>query len=447
MKKSRIKPEEIKLFSLFAFLFFINSLVLESNEVVATSGFISNVGISQILWVWAIVMVIVILSSGTYSIFVDKLDRRKLAISIFVIFSLVYLGFYYMFSIGVSEFVSYGMLAVVNEQQWMLFPLLIWAMANDLFSMSQTKRLFPILAFPAIVGGLVGNALTAYIGQISDDGFVLLILNAILIMLGALMLYLFLPKTSSESKKNDKSGNVLEIWKEGLEFINEVPSFRFLTISMILIGVAMNTITYLFLLDVVATYTDVGSIQSFYSVFKIINVGGVLLLQTGISAWLLNRIGFKSIFMFLPAALFISLLAALLVPNALSSTVLITGAIIGLFISNLTMVGIDEPARHAFEGFVPDQRRGRVSAFINGILIQLGSIISCGMIGLVVYGVGQGWIGEETGKQIYTILSLICAAGGILAMVHYRKHYDESSFNWRLKRRSRGKSILDDIDF
>jgi len=48
---NRIMPDERGRFLLLAVLFFLNSMILESNEVVATSGFISSIGVSQIVLV------------------------------------------------------------------------------------------------------------------------------------------------------------------------------------------------------------------------------------------------------------------------------------------------------------------------------------------------------------------------------------------------------------
>ncbi len=50
----RILPQERLRFTLLFALLFANALVLESNEIVATSGFVSDVGPGSLLWVWAI---------------------------------------------------------------------------------------------------------------------------------------------------------------------------------------------------------------------------------------------------------------------------------------------------------------------------------------------------------------------------------------------------------
>ena len=43
---------------------------------------------------------------------------------------------------------------------------------------------------------------------------------------------------------------------------------------------------------------------------------------------------------------------------------------------------VDIPARKAFEGLVPDERRGRVSAFLDGMLYSLGAVLGAMLLGV-----------------------------------------------------------------
>jgi len=59
---SREMASESVRFITMALLFFANAIVETSNEVVATSGFINNLGASHILWVWAAGAMVIILA-------------------------------------------------------------------------------------------------------------------------------------------------------------------------------------------------------------------------------------------------------------------------------------------------------------------------------------------------------------------------------------------------
>ena len=108
-----------------ALLLFINSLILESNEVVATSGFVSRVGPEQILWVWAVALLAGMISSGAYSLVVDRTRRERLATAVFLGFAVLYVALYGLFRLGAPDSVSYPLLTMVNEQQWLLLPMLL----------------------------------------------------------------------------------------------------------------------------------------------------------------------------------------------------------------------------------------------------------------------------------------------------------------------------------
>lgn len=441
----RILPGEPGRVLLLSFLLCINALVLESTEVVATSGFVSNVGVPQILAVWTTVMLIAMLASSGYVLVVDRVNRAGLGIGLFLIFSLIYTGFYLMFIVGAPDFLTYGLLAVITEQQWTLLPLLIWALANDTFTVSEAKRLFPLLSAMAFLGGVVGNALAAAIGQtLGSESYRLLLINAVLVLFGAGALLFSRSRLTTPPQHVSTHLPLHVVIREGIEFVRDVPAYRFLSIAMILMGLCLNTIEFQFLYDVATHYTDPGRLQTFYAIYKIASVPVLLLLQAWGAAWLLNHIGFKHIFALLPGGTFLALLLTMIWINPIG---IFTGAIVGSYVVRQMLAGIDQPARRAFQGLVPDQRRGRVSALMEGFLYPLGSVLSCAFIGSVLFGVSQGWLAPATGRLVYIGGALVCAAAALVAIQRFHTSYDKSMLSWRLKRRQHGRSILDQLEF
>lgn len=436
---SRINPNERGRFILLALLLFFNSMILESNEVVATSGFISTIGVPQILVVWAIDMTIVILTSGIYSLFVDNTDRRRLAVGLYFGFFIVYLALYTFFTLGQGSMFGYGILLVINDQQWLLFPLVIWALANDMFSISEAKRLFPMLGIAAFVGGMVGNAIAAATAQLVSANYMLLLLNAALILGAGTMLFFVLRRTTLSTRRSKSAEKVSDVLQEGLGFIREVPIFRYLTFAMILLGVGLNAIEFDFLRTVFSTYSDPGQLQTFYGTFKIAVAVGLLVLQGFVATWLLNRLGFKYIFVILPIIMLTGLIAAMLWPGIL-------GVVMGNYLVRVSKNGVDDPSIKAFQGLVPDERRGRVSAFMDGYLYPLGSIIGCAIVGSILLLSTLGVFSESTARTLYLLLAVLGAGTAVYLSSRIHLHYDASMLNWRLKRRKRG-SALADIEF
>ena len=143
----RIAPNERLRFFTLAMLLFINMIVVQSNGVVATSGFIANVGTGQLLLVWALDNFIIFSVSGAYSLFVDRVKRSNLTLMLFTLATAIYIIMYILFRIDAPDILTYSLLMLLSDQQWILFALAIWALANDIFTVAEGKRLFPLLAF------------------------------------------------------------------------------------------------------------------------------------------------------------------------------------------------------------------------------------------------------------------------------------------------------------
>ncbi len=426
-----------------ALLLFINSLILESNEVVATSGFVGRVGPEQIPWVWAVALLAGMIGSGAYSLVVDRTRRERLAIAVFLGFAVLYVALYGLFRLGAPDSVSYPLLMMVNEQQWLLLPMLMWALAGDLFSVAESKRLFPLLGMAALAGGIDGNLVTASLSQrlsqSTAGSVVLLLMNAAWLLLMTAILTLSSRRIKITTRQAAKSDKPLETLREGLAFIREVPSYRYLTLAMLLLGASLNVIEYQLIATMAQTHAGAASLEAFYATLRAARIVLMLLVQGLAAGWLLKRFGFKSVFFLMPVALLGGLLLAWLWPTLI-------GVVLGEYLSRITLQGIDEPSRRSFVGLVPDERRGRVSAFLDGYLYQLGSILSCGMVLAVLAAVRRNVLTPQMGRMVYTALALACAATALWALTRFRAHYDASMFNWRLRRRQR-KSVLDNIEF
>jgi MFS family permease len=118
---------------------------------------------------------------------------------------------------------------------------------------------------------------------------------------------------------------------------------------------------------------------------------------------------------------------------------------IAFIVSRLFYGTIDETSRKSFQALVPEERRGRVSIFMDSYIIAIGTIIGSVVVGIVVF------IGERNNIENYD-LSYITLAGvaagiAIWAIYKMRGEYDSSLLNWRMKRRQRRSSVLDKLEF
>lgn len=445
---NRIAPSERLRFVTLASLLFINAIVVQSNGVVATSGFIAKVGLQQLLIVWTIDNIVILIGSGLYSIFVDRMKRTDLMTILFSVAAVTYLVMYALFVLGAPSYLSYTLLMVLNDQQWILFGLAIWALANDTFSVSESKRLFPLMAVVALLGGIAGNALATGISWLAtqvpglEDGvrttYMLMLFNAALMAASAGLVVGVLRRLNIVTHQDRSSDGPVAIIKEGISFVQEIPAFRYLALSMLVVGFGLNTLQYQFFFSAEQVFSDPNALGAFYGAVRMVRMISLLLIQGLLTTWVLQNIGFRSVFIVLPVVMLGALVAPILLPGIIAIT-------IGDYLVRITMDGVDESARQSFIGLVPDERRGRVNAFFNGYLYPIGSIASCGLIGLTIYLEGNGVFPEGFAATFYLTIAALLVASAIYSVRRLRANYDSSLLNWRLRRRKRG-SVLSNLD-
>jgi len=226
----------------------------------------------------------------------------------------------------------------------------------------------------------------------------------------------------------------------GFDVIWNVPLFRYLGLAMLLVGLAFTIVEYHFLFSVDRSFTaDPLKFQTFYGAYKAALIAATWLLQWLVTGRLLRRVQLRSAFVPLPAALIAAAGGALAIPG-------IIGGAGGRFLGRLVQRAWDEPARKSVEGLVPDERRGRVSAFVDSYGYAAATIVGSLLLGGLFLASSLGWLPERAMIAIYLGVATCSAAAGLWSSLRLRAVYDQSLLNWRLAR-SRRKSVLDGIEF
>ena len=114
----------------------------------------------------------------------------------------------------------------------------------------------------------------------------------------------------------------------------------------------------------------------------------------------------------------------------------------------MTYDTVDLSNRKAFQALVPNEKRGRVSMFIDSYLPSLGTILgSLITFGIITAGLS---LGMPRGQYalIYLGAGILMAVVALWSAYRVRRTYDQSMLNWQLKRRTRDSSgVLDKLDF
>jgi len=438
-----LRPGEAKLVLLMGFLLLGNSAALAVSNVVSVSGFLSEVGVNEILLVWIADMLLVALATGLQSLIVDRFDRVSLLRWMGFCFGLIYVILRMMFVFHVPGWINYSILFLLTEQQWLFFPLIFWILANDIFDMAQAKRLFPLIASGNFIGQVLGLGIAAVapglMTRMHVDHAELLSMNVLIY----LMIYVLIGEGLGHIKpvkRPSQPETLRETLTEGWGFVREVPSFRYMTFVMIaaILGFTIVEFHFLAVISSDASYSDADSFQTFYSLYSLGATVAAILIQSLLASRIINKMHLKSIFFIFPLVLF-SGLAWLLIWHTSILSVLT-----GVTLPRLSKETIDESARKSFQALVPPERRGRVSMFMDSYLFAIGAIAGSVILGVVIL-LGK-WLDISHVYYIYLAIAIGAAAVAIGFSVKFYQAYDASLLNWRLKRRQR-VSVLDKLEF
>lgn len=433
----RLYPAERGLVLTLGFLLLSNSLALNLSDVVAISGFLNDVGPNGLLGVWVVNMLLIGLTAGLQSLVVDRFNRIKVMQFMCLTLMVAYIILPLMFAVTVlPNWLNYSTLYLLAEQQGLFFPIIFWVLANDLFDAAQGRRLFPIISSWAFAGQILGLSLAAAFPFLSVAVNVasqeLLFFNAFLFLLAYILLTRRM-RTLKIRQTQYSVETIRETLTEGWGFVREVPAFRYLMFSMLAVYLTFTILDYHFLAvsDSAPALSEAGSFQTFYAAFHLILTLVAVAVQGVLTSRIMTHSGLQNTFLILPSILLTSVAAVLVIPGLISAS-------LGLGIPYLTKDSIDESAQKSLQGLVPEERRGRVSLFMDSYLYALGTILGCLATGAAII-IGHQWP-NISAYYFYLPMALLSAGCAVVAIYRMRTNYETSLLNWRLKRRSRRAS-------
>ncbi|HND48298.1 MAG TPA: Npt1/Npt2 family nucleotide transporter, partial [Anaerolineales bacterium] len=339
---------------------------------------------------------------------------------------------------------TYPSLYLLADQQFMILPLAFWALASDVFDVTESKRVFPFIASGAVIGGLLGNgaaALVTYLAEKYTFGLTQIFI-AIAIVLIASVLYLriiFNKVTLKTRQSREEHASLTETIKIGTDYFQNVPVFKAVGILMFLAGLVLTLLEFNFLSVIDKSVSSDLEFQRFLGYYKAIQTSGLLVFQWLITSRVLSKIHLKEAFAVFPVSLAIASGVALSISS-------VFGAASARFVARTVYAGWDDPARKSLQGLVPDEKRGRISAFMDSYFITTATVIGCIVLIILLTLVSNSIISSALAITIYLSIALVAALLGIIAFIYLRRVYDTSMLNYRLAR-SKRKSVLDGIEF
>jgi hypothetical protein len=403
-------------------------------------------------------MLLGLFTSAVYIQAADRMPRVRLMkwmlgglAGIYLLMTLLFLASTYLPAFGslstrmgleTPQALLYPLVYLLRSQQVILFPVAFWNLANSLYSMTEARNVFPLLASGEMIGGLIGYALfTEFFNGAAlftgKDAPLLLSLCAAFFLFNLLITQSSLkgPPTDDEDEpEHGENLNLLESLRDGWENIREVPLFRYLAIVVMLAWVTLNLFYYHFFNGLNETG---GHFESLYSFFNIVSMLLPLVLQWRIVPLLTNKVETKNAFIALPATLALGMGLSMLLPGALPIA-------IGLLLSTSVASSWDNPMLNTLQNLIPEERRARVSTLLSNYSYAAGQIVGSLLL-LSVFTLAP--VLSLANSSLYLPLGFLAALGAVFAAVMVRRTYLDSMISWRVARRQRSASVLDKLDF
>lgn len=437
----RLREGEALLVFTLGFVLFLNAAAMQISSVSAVSGFLSEIGVAQLPLVWIADFGVILLMSAVQSLVVDRVNRIKLTKIVLAVFLVLVFGIRLLFAFGAPATLNYSLLYLLTDQQWLFFPAVFWVLTNDVFSMSQGKRLFPVIGSFGLAGKLFGLGLSwgspSLFRSLNILPIDILWVN-VAIYAGALLLMKIGLRKVVLTRPSPRDVGAKHTLAEGFQFIRTVPMFRFLTFAILLLVLCDTIIEFNFLTTTDRAFGANNGFQEFYSIFRIGVILVSLLAQSLLTSRLIERIQLRNAFFLLPVTTVLVALGAMLWPGAASG-------IVAMLLTQIVRDTTNDSASKSLQSLVPEEKRGRVSMFMESYLTAIGTIIGALITSAVVFF--GPWLGALNVAPIYLALCALAALLSIGAIVLMRRAYESSMLNWRLTRRKRASDILSHMEF
>jgi hypothetical protein len=263
-----LRPSETGLVLTLSIILLSNSLAQKVSEISSISNFISDVGVPQLLLVWVIDGIILLVTTGLQSLLIDRFDRVSLIKGISFGLALAYVFLRILFLFGTPKWITYSLFYLFSQQQAFFFPLVVWVLGNDLFDVTQSRRIFPVISNWELLGNLLGIGVAAVIPTLllsrGTQPEELLMINILIYML----IYALASFKLKEGRP--KGGQVLtssvgENLTEGWNFIRGVPAFSFFAIAMLGLWICDTILEFHFFIVSEASFSSASAYQAFYS--------------------------------------------------------------------------------------------------------------------------------------------------------------------------------------
>ena len=268
-----------------------------------------------------------------------------------------------------SNGLLYTLVAVFYLTQ-AIFTNHFWTFSGDYFDTLSSKRLFPVFTVGASVGGLLGGLAGAATARAAGPMATLFVWGTLLCAASGLLfafqrpLRRWGPLTLEEADETSMDGV-----RGAVAFLRVSPFGRWLVVSAIGMVLALFTAQYLYSDLFVRAYPEPGDLAVFISVYLAVTNAVEIAIELWITPWLIRRFGVATTHAIHPI-LTLASFAALFVTPTLAT------AVMARVNRELVENALAQPVRTLVFNALPPRFRGRIRAFLEGIVVYAGMSVA-----------------------------------------------------------------------
>jgi len=379
------------------FLFFLSlsgliSLAQTLGLVGCESLLLAHLGPSALPLVFVGASLLTVLGSLIYAMGVQRARNDIYFIKILLIFAIL---------------ISWGALGAQFDKHWIL-PLVYcfyyvsqsvltnhyWTFTGDFFDTLSAKRLFPLFVMGSSLGGVLGGLM---VGFLSDPQTLLVLWAGALVGTGVMLrsfrrrLRRWGPLELEEADETSLDG-----MRNSVRYLQKSSLGRWLVVSCLGMTLALFVAQYLYSDIFAHTFRDAEQLSIFLGRLLAITNLLEIIIEVVITPWLIRRMGVASANLVHP----ILTLAAFVL---LASHYTLWAAIVARMNRETVENALAGPVRGLVYNALPARFRGRMRAFLEGIVVYSG-MVTAGLALLVVQG------------RLSPVM--LCAAGSLTGLLY-----------------------------
>lgn len=369
-----------------------------------TSIFISTEGSQSLPLMYVLTSIVVFFSIVGYSIFIDRLDKRKLLWTTTVLFGVLILisRVALMFHFKWLNQVLY----IGTETIRLVLFTQFWALANDICDLRQAKRLFPLVIGSGLLGGIAAGFLCGVIAEYihTENLFILWSLPLFAIFFVSKRL-----KTSTSTDKEKESITTISTMVNdlvgGAGYVLSSSYLRAIGISFFLYALAVYFLDFQYNRIVAGSFQE-DRLTAFYGYYSGVFYLFTFMIQMFAVNKILSRFGVGNVLLIFPSIVlsgFSSLIVYLQLGSAIYAK--LTRDVVGNSLVDTAYPLLFNP--------VERKMRGRTISFIEGVVIPLGIATAGGT--LIFF--------KDLNPQILCIIGLVLTGIWLLMSLNLRKEY------------------------